>query len=87
MTTSTHSTDQNESENMKWLSFPLTLPPSPLTLPPPSPSAPRSGQQLMLGDKVIVKGERLGYVAYIGKLDFDIFDQIYIGVCLDMPGE
>lgn len=41
----------------------------------------------MLGDKVIVKGERLGCVAYIGKLDFDIFDQIYIGACLDMPGK
>lgn len=46
----------------------------------------RSGQQIMLGDKVVVRGERLGCVAYIGKLDFDIFDQIYIGVCLDMPG-
>jgi hypothetical protein len=41
----------------------------------------------MLGDKVIVKGERLGCVTYIGKLDFDIFDQIYIGVSLDMPGK
>ena len=47
----------------------------------------RSGQQVLLGDKVVVKGERLGTVAYIGKLDFDIFEQIYVGVCLDMPGE
>ncbi len=47
----------------------------------------RSGQQILLGDKVIVKGERLGTVAYIGKLDFDFFDQIYIGVFLDMPGQ
>lgn len=46
----------------------------------------RSGQQILLGDKVVVKGERLGQVAYIGKLDFDFFDQIYIGVALDMPG-
>ena len=41
----------------------------------------------MLGDKVIVKGERLGTVAYIGKLDTNFFDQIYIGVLLDMPGQ
>jgi len=47
----------------------------------------RSGQQILLGDRVVVKGERLGHVSYIGKLDFDIFDQIYIGVTLDMPGK
>ena len=47
----------------------------------------RSGQQILLGDKVIVKGERLGRVVYIGKLDFDFLDQIYIGISLDMPGE
>lgn len=35
---------------------------------------------------MIVKGERLGRVSYIGKLDFDVFNQIYIGVSLDMPG-
>lgn len=46
----------------------------------------RSGQQILLGDKVVVKGERLGHVSYIGKLDFDFFDQIYIGVHLDLPG-
>lgn len=46
----------------------------------------RSGQQILLGDKVVVKGERLGHVCYIGKLDFDFFDQIYIGIYLDMPG-
>ena len=34
----------------------------------------------------MVRGERLGHVAYIGKLDYDIFDQIYIGIKLDMPG-
>ncbi len=47
----------------------------------------RSGQQILLGDKVVVKGERLGAVKYIGKLDFDLFDQVYIGVHLDMPGK
>ncbi len=35
----------------------------------------------------MVKGEKIGTVAYIGKLDFDVLGQIYIGVHLDMPGE
>ena len=56
-----------------------------LATPPPTPF--RSGQQILLGDKVVVKGERLGTIKYIGKLDFDLYDQIYIGVNLDMPGK
>jgi len=36
---------------------------------------------------VVVKGERIGTVLYIGKLDFDVLGQVYIGVHLDMPGQ
>ena len=36
---------------------------------------------------MVVKGEKIGTVVYIGKLDFDIMGQIYIGVHLDMPGK
>ena len=39
----------------------------------------------MLGDRVVIKAERLGSVCYIGKLDFDPSDTIYIGVHLDLP--
>ena len=41
----------------------------------------------MLGDRVVLKGERLGTVCYIGRLDFDMADHIYIGIHLDLPGE
>ena len=34
----------------------------------------------------MLKGERLGTVCYIGRLDFDSVDHIYIGIHLDQPG-
>ncbi len=35
---------------------------------------------------MVLKGERLGTVCYIGRLDFDAADHIFIGIHLDMPG-
>ena len=70
----------------------------------------RSGQQILLGDRVVVKGEQPGQyrcwgayehlqgslcvsfsvssgtVKYIGKLEFDPFDRVFIGVHVDAPG-
>lgn len=40
----------------------------------------------MLGDRVVLKGERLGTVCYIGRLDIDAAENIYIGIHLDLPG-
>ena len=51
-----------------------------------SSSVRRSGQQVLLGDRVVLRGERLGVVCYIGRLDFDVGNQIYIGIHLDLPG-
>ena len=45
----------------------------------------RSGQQILLGDRVVVKGEQLGTIKYIGKLEFDPLDRVFIGVHLDAP--
>lgn len=45
----------------------------------------RSGQQILVGDRIVIKAERLGSVCYIGRLDFDPSDTIYIGVHLDLP--
>lgn len=43
----------------------------------------RSHQQILLGDRVIIRGEHLGVVRYIGKVDFD--NRPFIGVALDAP--
>ena len=39
----------------------------------------------MNGDRVIVQGNQLGTVKYIGKLEFDPLGRIFIGVQLDAP--
>jgi hypothetical protein len=36
---------------------------------------------------VVIKAERLGSVCYIGKLDFDPSDTIYVGIHLDLPSK
>ena len=36
---------------------------------------------------MVIKAERLGTVCYIGKLDFDPSNTIYIGVHLDLPSK
>lgn len=38
-----------------------------------------------MGDRVIVQGDQLGAVRYIGKLNFDVLNRIFIGVQLDSP--
>ena len=48
----------------------------------------QSGQQLMLGDRVIVKGQRPGTVRYLGKLEghkTEIDNEVFAGVQLDHP--
>ncbi|CAI8042107.1 CAP-Gly domain-containing linker protein 2 [Geodia barretti] len=50
-----------------------------------TPHLTKSGQQILLGDRVIVKGERPGVVRYIGRLEADVLGQILIGVHLVMP--
>jgi hypothetical protein len=52
-----------------------------------TPHLTKSGQQILLGDRVIVKGERPGVVRYIGRLEADVLGQIFIGVHLVMPGK
>lgn len=49
------------------------------------PKLTKSGQQILLGDRVVVKGEQLGTIKYIGKLEFDPLDRVFIGVHLDAP--
>lgn len=39
----------------------------------------------MLGDRVIVHGNEFGTVKYIGKLEFDALNRIFIGIQLDAP--
>lgn len=36
---------------------------------------------------MVIKAERLGSVCYIGKLDFDPSDTIYVGIHLDLPSK
>lgn len=36
---------------------------------------------------MVIKAERLGSVCYIGRLDFDPSDTIYVGVHLDLPSK
>lgn len=48
----------------------------------------QSGQQLMLGDRVIVKGQRPGAVRYLGKLEdhkTEVGNEVFAGVQLDHP--
>ena len=50
----------------------------------------RGGQQIFLGDKVIVKGERAGVVKYIGKLEgvtAKYANHVFLGLHLDHPSE
>lgn len=39
----------------------------------------------MQGDRVIVRGQKLGTVKYIGKPTFDYINRLFIGVHLDAP--
>ena len=52
----------------------------------PSPPLGRSGQQILLGDRVVITGDKIGCVRYIGKLEFDPLQRVFIGVHLDSPG-
>ena len=45
----------------------------------------RSGQQILLGDRVILQSDQIGTVKYIGKLNFDALNRIFIGIHLDFP--
>jgi hypothetical protein len=45
----------------------------------------KSGQQILLGDRVIIHGDHLGTVKYIGKLEFDPLERVFIGIHLDEP--
>ncbi|KAI6655227.1 hypothetical protein LOD99_2515 [Oopsacas minuta] len=48
----------------------------------------QSGQQILLGDRVIVKGQRPGTVRYLGKLEDhknDLGNEVFAGVQLDYP--
>ncbi|KAL5489569.1 hypothetical protein EMCRGX_G018678 [Ephydatia muelleri] len=56
-----------------------------ITLNMPTAAITKSGQQLILGDRVIIKGEKLGTVRYIGKLEHAILDTLFIGIHLDLP--
>lgn len=38
-----------------------------------------------MGDRVVVHGDQLGIVKYIGKLEFDQLDRMFIGIHLDIP--
>ena len=48
----------------------------------------QSGQQVLLGDRVIVRGQRPGTVRYLGKLEghrTEIDNEVFAGVQLDQP--
>lgn len=50
----------------------------------------RGGQQIFIGDRVIVRGERTGTVKYIGKLEgvrLPYTNHIFLGLQLDQPSE
>ncbi|XP_065887435.1 centrosome-associated protein 350-like [Dysidea avara] len=44
-----------------------------------------SGQQILRGDRVIIKGEKPGTVKYIGRLEGSMSNDVYIGIQLDAP--
>ena len=48
----------------------------------------QSGQQVILGDRIIVKGERPGTIRYLGKLEghrTEVDNEVFAGVQLDHP--